>query len=90
MSTSRCGVYGRRRRTVENRRSEGLDAEPLEPDAASWNLRTGTPQALLAYDAVRGAAEPAAESLRFLESGDQAGARLRGWDVAGLRRETAG
>lgn len=66
---------------------DGLDAEPLEPAAASWNLRLGTPQALLAYDALRAAADPAAELLRFLESSYQAGAKLRGWDVEGLRRD---
>jgi len=66
---------------------DGLDAEPLEPAAAGWNLRTGTPQALLAYDAVRTAADPAEELLRFLESSYRAGGRLRGWDLDGLRRE---
>jgi len=66
---------------------DGLDAEPLEPEAAGWNLRTGTPQALLAYDAVRAAADPAEELLRFLESSYRAGGRLRGWDLEGLRRE---
>ena len=66
---------------------DGLDAEPLEPAAASWNLRTGIPQALLAYEAIRAAADPAAELLRFLESAYQAGAKLRGWDVEGLRRD---
>jgi hypothetical protein len=69
---------------------DGLDAEPLEPAAASWNLRTGTPQALLAYDAARSAADPDGEVLRFLESAYQAGARLRGWDDAALRRSAGG
>ena len=66
---------------------DGLDAEPLEPEAASWNLRIGTPQALLAYDAVRAGGDPAADLLRFFESSYQAGARLRGWDVEGLTRD---
>lgn len=66
---------------------DGLEGEPLEPAAASWNLRTGTPQALLAYDAVRAAADPAGDLLRFLETGYRAGGRLRGWDLEGLRRE---
>lgn len=65
---------------------DGLDAEPLEPEAAVWNLRTGTPQALLAYDAVRSAADPAEDLLRFLESSYRAGGRLRGWDLDGLHR----
>jgi hypothetical protein len=66
---------------------DGLDAEPLEPAAANWNLRLGTPQALLAYEAIRAAADPAEDLLRFFESAYQAGAKLRGWDVEGLRRE---
>jgi hypothetical protein len=66
---------------------DGLDAEPLEPAAANWNLRLGTPQALLAYEAIRTAADPATDLLRFLESSYQAGAKLRGWDVEGLRRD---
>lgn len=69
---------------------DGLYAEPLEPAAAAWNLRTGTPQGLLSWDAVRAAADPASDLLRFLESSYQAAAKLRGWDVEGLRREAEG
>lgn len=65
---------------------EGLENEPLEPETATWSLRTGTPQALLAYDAVRAAVDPAAELLRFLESAYRASGRLRRWDLEGLRR----
>lgn len=66
---------------------DGLDAEPLEPAAAAWNLRTGTPQGLLSWNAVRTAADPAGDLLAFLESSYRAGAKLRGWDVDGLRRD---
>lgn len=65
---------------------DGLETEPLEPAAARWNLDSGTPQARLAWDAVRTAAEPAEEVLRFLESSYRAGGRLRGWDLDDLRR----
>lgn len=66
---------------------DGLQAEPLEPEAAIWSVSGGTPQARLSYEAVRTAPDPAAEVLRFLESSYQAGARLRGWDIVGLRRD---
>lgn len=66
---------------------DGLDGEPLEPAAAAWNLRSGTPQGLLSWDAVRASADPAGDLLAFLESSYRAGAKLRGWDTDGLRRD---
>jgi Family of unknown function (DUF5996) len=61
-----------------------LRLEPLMPGAAHWSAQAGGSIALLPYEAVRVAAEPRAALLPFLESAYQAGARLSGWDIAGL------
>jgi hypothetical protein len=62
----------------------GLRDQPLQPEEASWGeLGTGS-LALLRYDAVRTSTDPKATLLAFLQSAYEAGARLSGWDVAGL------
>jgi hypothetical protein len=63
---------------------EGLRRAPLHPEAARWIERGSGSLALLAYDAVRSAADPRAELLAFLESAYEAGADLSGWDRAEL------
>ncbi|MDN3359419.1 DUF5996 family protein [Actinomadura sp. DC4] len=62
----------------------GLDGEPLTPSAARWIERRGSHLAVLGYDDARAEADPRAAVLAFYESAYQAGARLAGWDVAGL------
>ena len=49
---------------------------PLRPDEAHWTETL----ALLPYEAVRGAADPRAILLEFLESAYEAGADAAGWD----------
>ncbi|HYZ02736.1 MAG TPA: DUF5996 family protein [Candidatus Binatia bacterium] len=62
----------------------GLAGQPLRPEEASW-LESGSGHlAVLPYDAARADADPVAAVLDFFESAYQAGARLAGWDIAGL------
>lgn len=68
---------------------DGLAEQTLEPEAARWTEVSGGHTALLDYDAVRGAAEPEATLLAFLESAYLAGARRAGWEVHALAREGA-
>jgi len=63
---------------------DGLDREPLVPEAARWVPQRGSHLAVLRYDDARAQADPRAAVLAFYESAYQAGARLAGWDVAGL------
>jgi hypothetical protein len=62
----------------------GLAGEPLRPGAARWIEQRGGHLAVLRYDDARAEADPRAAVLAFYESAYQAGARLAGWDVAGL------
>ena len=56
------------------------------PADAAWQ-DTGTGSlAVLPYDAVRAAHDPAAALLAFYESAYRAGAAAAGWDVAALAR----
>ncbi len=61
-----------------------LDKEPLQPDAAKWQLSNGSPMALLMYDDLRKSADPHKDLLNFLESCYTAGATLCEWDIADL------
>ena len=63
---------------------EGLTARPLRPDQAEWVASGGGHLALLRYADVRGAEDPRATVLEFLESAYQAGAGAAGWDVEAL------
>lgn len=59
---------------------DGLENEPLRPDAAKW-----TPDgrmALLMYDDVRKMENPRESTLEFLESAYQAGAKTAAWPVS--------
>lgn len=64
---------------------DGLRDRPLDADGAEWQ-DTGTGSlAVLPYDAVRTARNPAGTLMRFYESAYDAGARLAGWDTADLQ-----
>jgi hypothetical protein len=58
----------------------GFAAAPIEPDGARWSQEMG--EWLLPYELVRGAADPDALVLRFLESTYRAAADLARWDPA--------
>jgi hypothetical protein len=62
----------------------GLRDRPLAPAAAAWQDTGNGSLAILPYDAVREAADPAAELLLFYERAYRAGAEAAGWDVAAL------
>jgi hypothetical protein len=59
-----------------------LRRQPLQPAEAGWQDTGNGSLAILPYDAVRGASEPAAAILDFLESAYRAGATAAGWDAA--------
>jgi hypothetical protein len=62
----------------------GLAAEPLRPAAATWVPNRGSHLAVLRYDDARATDDLPATVLDFWESAYAAGARLAGWDTAGL------
>ena len=63
---------------------EGLRHSSVRPAAASWQDTGAGSLALLPYDAVREAADPAATLLEFYESAYRAGADTAGWDLEAL------
>jgi hypothetical protein len=63
---------------------EGLNDEPLRPDAAQWVAQRDSHLAVLTYADARAEADPCAAVLAFYESAYQAGARRARWDVAAL------
>ena len=65
---------------------EGLTAQPLRPEAASWQ-EGGT--ALLTYEEVRGSASPKDALLEFLQSAYEAGAKTANWNVEDLKTRSA-
>jgi hypothetical protein len=65
---------------------EGLTAQPLMPFAAKWFHIRGSPMAILRYEDVRSAAEPARALSEFLESAYAAGANAGKWDRSSLER----
>ena len=65
---------------------EGLRREPVQPAAASWHDTGAGSLAVVPYDAVRAAADPAATLLEFYESAYRAGAEAAGWDAEALTR----
>ena len=64
---------------------EGIDKETLQPEAAKWAESNGSPMALLRYEDVKNADDPAGAVLAFLESAYQAGARRAGWNMEELK-----
>lgn len=65
---------------------EGFAEHPVRPDAAYYSAGLG--EFLLPYEAVRTAADPDAELLRFLRSTYEAAAGLGRWERADLERPT--
>lgn len=63
-----------------------LADRPLAPAAAYWQDTGRGHLAILPWDAVRTAADPAADALAFLQSVYDAGADAAGWDRAALDR----
>jgi hypothetical protein len=61
-----------------------LAAQPLRPAEAAWSDTGRGHLAVLPYDVVREAADPAGTLLEFLESAYQAGARTAEWDAEAL------
>jgi hypothetical protein len=59
-------------------RPEGMEREPVRPDAARWEPSLG--EFVLPYEDVRASASPRQAMLDFCESVYDAGARLAGWD----------
>ena len=58
---------------------DGLEREPLQPNAAKWTPDGG--MALLMYDDARKAENPRKAVLEFLESAYQAGAKCADWNI---------
>ena len=65
---------------------DGLRDRPLAPAAAAWQDTGNGSLALLPYDDVRGATDPAGALLLFFERAYRAGAEAADWDVAALAR----
>jgi hypothetical protein len=65
---------------------DGLRERPLAPASAVWQDTGNGSLAVLPYDDVRTAADPAAALLLFYERAYRAGAEAAGWDVAALAR----
>jgi hypothetical protein len=61
---------------------EGFAAARVEPDAAFWSQELG--EFLLPYEAMRGARDPDAALMTFLQSTYDAAANLAKWDSANL------
>lgn len=64
---------------------EGIDNEVLQPEIAKWAESNGSPMALLRYEDVKNAKDPAQAVMTFLESAYQAGAKRAGWDMEALK-----
>lgn len=60
---------------------EGIEKEPLLPEAANWVESNGSQMAVLMYDDMRKTANPRQALLDFMESSYQAGAKLANWDT---------
>ena len=58
------------------------DDQPLTPSEAAWQNVGRSSIAVLPYDVVREAADPAATLLGFYESAYEAGATTASWDLA--------
>ena len=63
----------------------GLEKEPVRPGAAGWNAQLG--EFVFPYEDARTSSDPERAVLEFCESTYGAGAKLAGWDRAGLERQ---
>jgi len=61
---------------------DGLTEQPLAPSDAAWQDMGRSSLAVLPYDVVREAADPASTLLGFYESAYEAGATAASWDLA--------
>jgi hypothetical protein len=68
----------------------GLAERPLQPGAAEWQDTGNGSLAVLPYDEVRTAPDPAAALHAFFESAYRAGAEAAGWDAAALASSRGG
>lgn len=64
---------------------EGMNTAPLAPEAATWAEKNGGALAILKYEDIRGAQDPSAEILSFLNSLYDGAAEKSGWPVQDLR-----
>jgi Family of unknown function (DUF5996) len=64
-----------------------LAQQPLRPQGAHWGPSGTGHLGLIAYDAVRSAADPRAALLEFFVSTYEAGTKTAGWDVASLQSD---
>lgn len=60
---------------------KNLEAQPLEPSAATWQVNNGSAMAMLTYDDLLREANPKKALLAFFETAYRAGAALAGWNV---------
>ena len=65
---------------------DGLPDQPLRPAEAEWQDTGNGSLAVLPYDAMRSASDPAAVLLDFYESAYVAGATAAEWDLDAFRR----
>jgi hypothetical protein len=63
---------------------DGFKDRPVSPEAAFWLEQLG--EFALPYEAVRGASDPDAALMSFLQSTYEASADLLAWDRAALER----
>jgi hypothetical protein len=60
---------------------EGIDREPLQPEAAEWVDSNGSPLAYLSWQALVDSDSPRQDLLDFLQSAYLAGAKLARWEL---------
>jgi hypothetical protein len=60
---------------------EGLERQPLKPDAAKWIHNNGSPMAILPYHKLIESPDPKLTLLEFMESAWQAGTSAAGWNL---------
>ena len=64
---------------------DGLEKTVIKPEAAKWDLSSGSPMAILMYDDIRSSKDPDMAVLDFLRSTYQAGAGKSAWPVEDLK-----
>jgi len=64
---------------------EGIDQEPLQPNASKWETGGGSPMAILTYGDLLKTEDPKTALLDFMESAYIAGAKRANWDIEALK-----
>ena len=64
---------------------EGLENEPVLPEAAFWDMSSGTPMAMLMYEDISREKDPDKLILDFLRSTYEAGAKKAEWELESLK-----